>query len=99
LPAPPAADAGAADWSAHDRLLRAHTLLERIPRLRAAGKFAQAAQELEVAMRQDLPATARERLSFELIDLLANDLWDTAKACRYAKDHAWRYPAGRYDEE
>jgi hypothetical protein len=99
LPPPPAADAGAADWSAHDRLLRAHTLLERIPKLRAQGKFQQAATELQVAMRQDLPAAARERLSFELIDILANELWDNARACAYAKDHVWRYPAGRYEDE
>lgn len=99
LPPPPAADAGAADWTAHDRLLRAHTLLERIPKLRARGKFAQAAAELQAAMKQDLPAAARERLSFELIDILANELWDNPRACVYVKDHAWRYPAGRYDDE
>src|SRR5205823_1856261 len=71
LPPRPALDAGAADWTIHDRLLRAHTLLEQIPTLRARGKFAQAAAELQLAMKQDLPAAARERLSFELIDILA----------------------------
>lgn len=96
LPAP--APAGS-DWSAHDRLLRAHTLLERIPKLREAGKHAQAAVELELAMKQDLPATARERLSWELVDVYASELWDTAKGCRQVKDHLWRYPAGRYDDE
>ncbi len=87
------------DWSAHDRLLRAHMLLERIPKLREAGKHAQAAAELEVAMKQDLPATARERLSWELVDVYSSDLWDTVKGCRRAKDHLWRYPAGRFDDE
>jgi hypothetical protein len=99
-PLPAVPDSGTpADWSAHDRLLRAHTLLERIPKLRAEGHFAQAVTELEVAMKQDLPASARERLSFELIDILANELWDKARACRCVRDHAWRYPAGRYDDE
>lgn len=101
-PLPPQAvrppDAGA-DWSAHDRLLRAHTLLERIPRLREAGAHAQAATELEAAMKQDLPAAARERLSSELIDIYSGDLWDTVKGCRQVKEHRWRYPAGRYDAE
>jgi hypothetical protein len=98
-PLPVGPDAGWADWSAHDRLLRAHTLLERIPKLRAQGRFVQAADELESAMKQDLPAPARERLSFELIDILANELWDNPRACRFVKDHAWRYPAGRYEDE
>jgi hypothetical protein len=99
-PLPSTPDAGTpADWSAHDRLLRAHTLLERIPKLRAESHFKQAVDELEVAMRQDLPSTARERLSFELIDILANELWDNARACRQVRDHAWRYPAGRYEDE
>jgi hypothetical protein len=100
LPAPaPPAPSGGSDWSAHDRLLRAHSLLERIPKLRAMGAEGQAAVELEEAMKQDLPAAARERLSWELIDIYANDLWDTVKGCRQAKDHLWRYPAGRYDAE
>ncbi len=94
-PSPP--PAGGTDWSAHDRLLRAHTLLERIPKLRRMGADAQAAAELEDAMKQDLPAAARERLSYELVDLYSKDLWDTVKGCRQAKDHLWRYPAGRYD--
>jgi hypothetical protein len=99
-PLPAAPDAGpGADWSAHDRLLRAHTLLERIPKLREEGRLKEAVAELEAAMKQDLPAPARERLSFELIDILANELWDNARACRCAKDHAWRYPAGRYEDE
>ncbi len=99
LPPPVAGVDAGVDWTAHDRLLRAHTLLERIPMLRAQGRAEQAVSELEVAMTQDLPATARERLSFELVDLLANDVWNVEAACRYAKDHAWRYPAGRYDNE
>lgn len=94
---PPAPPQGGADWSAHDRLLRAHTLLERIPKLRKLGADAEAAAELEDAMKQDLPAAARERLSYELVDLYSKDLWDTVKGCRQAKDHRWRYPAGRYD--
>jgi hypothetical protein len=95
----PAPTPQGSDWSAHDRLLRAHSLLERVPKLRADGAFHQAAVELEAAMKQDLPAAARERLSWELVDLYANDLWDAVKACRQAKDHLWRYPAGRYDAE
>ena len=94
VPQPPGTD-----WSAHDRLLRAHTLLERIPRLREAGHDAQAAAELELAMKLDLPAAARERLSWELVDVYSTELWDTAKGCRQAKDHLWRYPAGRFDGE
>lgn len=97
-PLPVPAPAGS-DWSAHDRLLRAHTLLERIPKLREDGKHAQASVELEISMKQDLPATARERLSWELVDVYSSDLWDTVKGCRQVKDHLWRYPAGRYDDE
>ena len=26
-------------------------------------------------------------------------VWDTKKACRCVRDHAWRYPAGRYEDE
>lgn len=87
-----------ADWSTHDRLRRAALLLERIPKLRSQGKDAQAIAELEVAMKQDLPMAARERLSFDLGELLS---WDEKpdRACRHWKDHTWRYPAGKYDEQ
>ncbi|MBK7862044.1 MAG: hypothetical protein IPJ65_26175 [Archangiaceae bacterium] len=97
-PLPPFSAQGS-DWSAHDRLLRAHSLLERVPKLRAAGEYRRAAVELESAMKQDLPPTARERLSWELIDVYSSDLWDTEKGCRQVKDHLWRYPAGRYETE
>ena len=88
----------AADWRVHDRLRRASVLLERIPKLRAAGDDAEAIKELEVGMRQDLPAAAREKLSYELGDLLSK-AWQTDRACRHWKDHAWRYPAGKFDEQ
>ena len=95
LPAPPDP---ATDWRTHDRLRRAALLLERIPKLRAEGDDAQAIRELEVAMRQDLPSAAREKLSYELGDLLTQ-AWATERACHHWKDHAWRYPAGKYDEQ
>lgn len=86
-----------ADWRTHDRLRRAATLLERIPRLIAEGRDGQAIKELEVAMKQDLPAAAREKLSFQLGQLLTQ-AWATERACRHWKDHVWRYPAGKYEE-
>lgn len=96
-PRAPPADPSA-DWRTHDRLRRAAVLLERIPKLRDSGEDAQAIKELEVAMRQDLPSAAREKLSFELGDLLTKS-WETQRACRHWKDHAWRYPAGKFDEQ
>jgi hypothetical protein len=98
VPAPAPPQDPSADWRTHDRLRRASVLLERIPKLRAAGEDAQALKELDAAMRQDLPAAARERLSFELGELLTK-AWETERACRHWKDHAWRYPAGKFDEQ
>ena len=94
----PAEPDPSADWRIHDRLRRAAVLLERIPKLRASGEDAQAMKELDAAMRQDLPAAAREKLSFELGDLLTNER-ATDRACRHWKDHSWRYPAGKFDEQ
>jgi hypothetical protein len=94
----PASPGPSADWRTHDRLRRAAVLLERIPRLRAQGEEAQAIQELEVAMHKDLPAAAREKLSYELGDLLTNAR-AADRACRHWKDHVWRYPAGKFDEQ
>ena len=93
LPPPEAS----ADWRTHDRLLRAQVLLERIPKLRDEGKNDQAIRELDAAMALDLPAAARERLSFFLGQLLTES-W-SKRACRHWKEHQWRYPAGKYDEE
>jgi len=84
------------DWRTHDRLRRAEVLLDRIPKLRESVEDAQAIKELEVAMRQDLPSAAREKLSFELGDLLKK-MWETQRACRHWKDHACRYPAKKFD--
>lgn len=95
LPPPPEASA---DWRTHDRLLRAQVLLERIPKLREEGRVDQALAELEAAMGQDLPAAARERLSFFLGQILT-ERWATPRACRHWKEHQWRYPAGKYDDE
>lgn len=95
LPAPPDPET---DWRTHDRLRRAALLLERIPKLRAEGNDLAAVKELEAAMHQDLPSAAREKLSYELGDLLTQ-LWETERACRQWKDHAWRYPAGKYDDQ
>jgi transmembrane sensor len=70
--------------------------IARIEALRSQGRYAEAA-----ALAASTPgsATTRERLSYEQGGIYTWQLRDRDKACAHWRDHAARYPNGRYAVE
>jgi hypothetical protein len=72
-----------------------HDIALRVMRLRSEGRYEEAAAALAQAHSAKLDARTAEVLSFEEGEVLEH-LGDTAKACAHWKEHARRFPDGRY---
>ena len=74
-------------------------LLQQVDVLRSRGLFAEAARYLKHGLTTDLSPATRERFSYELGSILTWRLNEPAAACAHWREHARRYPAGRYQTE
>ncbi|MCA9621667.1 MAG: FecR domain-containing protein [Myxococcales bacterium] len=74
------------------------SLIQRVERLRAQGKYREA-EQLLAEETEDLDAGTRERLSYERGSLLARQLDDAPAACAHFHQHLATYPDGRYTAE
>jgi hypothetical protein len=77
----------------------AEALVDRIAELRAAGRYGELAGELRLATAHARRRLTRERLSFELGEVLSFHLPDGARACAHWADHLRAFPAGHYADE
>lgn len=76
----------------------ASAIIEEVSRLRAQGRFADAAAVLrraEAERRWD--RRTAQVLSYELGEIIERHLDDEARACAHWARHAERFPGGRYD--
>lgn len=74
-------------------------LLEEVAMLRDRRQYTAAVAKLRGALSSALPATSRERLSYELGSILTHHLRDRDAACTHWKAHASEFPRGRYDND
>ncbi|MBL8915026.1 MAG: FecR domain-containing protein [Archangium sp.] len=73
-------------------------VLTQIASLRSRGQYEEAATVLSASLKETMPASTRERLSFELGSILSHQLHDAARACPHWLKHATEYPNGRYQQ-
>jgi len=74
-------------------------VITELANLRARRRFADAAALLERTLAGELPAASRERLSYELGDILTYQLATPQRACRHWHEHRARFAKGRYTDE
>ncbi len=74
-------------------------MLAQLASLRERGQFAESASLLRRVLGDELPAEARERLSYELGELLTHQLAQHAEACRHWRTHRAEFSNGRYVDE
>jgi hypothetical protein len=94
-----AAVGGAIAARAGDDDASAEAVVDRIAALRAAGRYGELADELRLATARARRPVTRERLSFELGEVLSFHLADGARACAHWADHLRAFPAGHYADE
>jgi hypothetical protein len=82
-----------------DDISDADAVVDRIAVLRAAGRYGDLADELRLAASHARRPLTRERLSFELGEVLSFHLPDGARACAHWADHVRAFPAGHYADE
>lgn len=72
--------------------------LDRIARLRAAGRYAEAVAVIDAVEADRLDPRTAEALSYERGTILQDHLERTADACAHWRAHSRRFGAGRYRE-
>lgn len=74
----------------------ADAIAQMVTRLRAAGRYGEAARILRKALRRRWSGRTAQVFSYELGEILERHRGDRGAACRHWRQHAKRFPSGRY---
>lgn len=78
---------------------RAQDIVRQIEQMRIRHEYDELAEWLRRTLKETRSEPLRERLSFELSDVLIDGHAPAAAVCSHVADHLRRYPAGQYTEQ